>query len=224
MFPFCPHCGRSLDQPQIPGQMAVCAHCGQQVGVVPLPAAPKVVDQAEELIRSGTAARCPHCAQLVEVKAQEAVRSLARHFAPATPRRLCPGSGQQVGTTPAAPAAPANPPARKDLSAYMTRDLVRVVSCRAAADPQIEELALEYLDKSDRVRLQVEALREILGADFRMRDYPPALNRPHLAVWGNAASCIVAKRHAQGGYQTMDDAEIGQVLADLNANRRLFFA
>jgi DNA-directed RNA polymerase subunit RPC12/RpoP len=220
MFPFCPHCGRHLDQEQIPGQAVLCAHCGQQVGVVPLPATPKVVDQAEELVRSGAAARCPHCRQLVEVKIQGAGRALARHFARSAPRKLCPGSGQQVG----APAAPAKPPAGKDLSAYRTRDLVRVVFCRSAGDPRIEELTLEYLDRADRVRLQVEALREILGPDSRMRDYPPALNRPHLAVWGNAAACVVAKRHAQGGYQTLSDAESGQIVADLKANGRLFFA
>jgi hypothetical protein len=209
-----------------------CLNCGQQVGVVPFPDAPKVVDQAEELIRSGAAARCPHCRQLVEAKPQGAGRALARHFAPSGPRKLCPGSGQQMGGAPAAPApaaaapakapAAAKPPAGKDLSAYMTRDLVRVVSCQGSADPQIEELTLEYLDKSDRVRLQVESLREILGPDFRMLDYPAALSRPHLAVWGNATACIVAKRHAQGGYQTLSDAEVGQVVADLKANRRLF--
>ena len=45
MFPFCPHCGGSLDQQQIPGQMLVCAQCRKQVGVVPVPAKKVVIDE-----------------------------------------------------------------------------------------------------------------------------------------------------------------------------------
>src|SRR2546423_120248 len=83
--------------------------------------------------------------------------------------------------------------------------------CGRAGDPKIEELTLEYLDKKDRVRLQIEALRDVLGTDFRLGPYPAALHRPHLAVWGNATHCVVAAKHDQGGFQLMADADLRQV-------------
>jgi hypothetical protein len=112
----------------------------------------------------------------------------------------------------------------KDLSAAMTRDRIKVVSCGRDGNPSIEELTLEYLDKNDRVRLQIDALRDVLGPDFRLLPYPPALNRPHLAVWGNAARCVVGRKHDQGGYQQLADADVQLVLADLGQHRPLFFA
>jgi hypothetical protein len=118
----------------------------------------------------------------------------------------------------------ASPAAGKDLSAFMTREAVRVVSCRRGAEPRIEELVLEYLDKNDRVRLQIEALRDILGTDFRLRDYPVALKRTGFALWGGATACVVGKAHERGGYQTMNDAEIAAVVADLRGRPELFFA
>jgi hypothetical protein len=220
MFPFCPHCGGSLDQQQIPGQMLVCAQCRKQVGVVPMPTKKVVVDQAEELVRRGVAARCPQCQQLVEVRASPAGTSLAPHLANATPRKMCPGSGKPLASE---AGAAKKPPAGKDLSAFMTRDRIRVISCAKTADPLIEELTLEYLDKADRVRLQIEALRELLGADFRMKAYPQLLSRADLAVWGNANDCVIARRHPQGGYQPLTDAEVAQVLEDLKQHRQLFF-
>jgi DNA-directed RNA polymerase subunit RPC12/RpoP len=220
VFPFCPHCGHTLDQPQPAGQAVICARCGQQVGVVALPQETVVINQAEELVQRGLAARCPHCAQLVEVKARGTGRALVPHYATAPSRRLCPGSGKELAAEPAA-APPA--PAGKDLSGFMTRDVIRVVACRRESDPQIEELTLEYLDRSDRVRLQIEALRDLLGTDFRMKDYPAALRRPELAVWGNATACVIARRHPQGGFQQPTDAEVAHILEDLKQNRPLFF-
>ncbi len=148
------------------------------------------------------------------------------HFPPGQ-RKVCPGSGKAAPApeTPAAPVRPApipRPPGVKDFSAQMTRDFIKVVSCRKDAEPRIEELTLEYLDKNDRVRLQIDALRDILGNDFRLQPYPPALNRPHLAVWGNAAAWVVAHKHDRGGYETMSDAELGQVLAEVRQHARLF--
>ena len=105
----------------------------------------------------------------------------------------------------------------------MTRESIRVVSCRRGAEPRIEELTLAYLDKTDRVRIQIEALRDILGPAFRIRDYPPSLGRPHLAVWSSAAACVIARKHERGGYQPMSDAEIAQVVADLRQNAAAFF-
>jgi DNA-directed RNA polymerase subunit RPC12/RpoP len=221
VFPFCPHCGHTLDQPQPAGQVVVCARCGFQIGVASLPPKTEVIDTTEELIQRGLAARCPQCGQLVEIKARGTARALVPHYATAPQRKLCPGSGKELT---AAPAAPPKAPAGKDLSALRIREVIRVVACRRESDPQIEELTLEYLDRSDRVRLQIEALREILGSDFRMKDYPPALRRPELAVWGNATACVIAKRHPQGGYQQPSDAEIAHILEDLKQNRPLFFA
>ena len=99
-----------------------------------------------------------------------------------------------------------------------------VVRCQKGAAPRIEELTLAYLDKTDRVRLQIEAQRDILGPDFRLRDYPPALGRPQFAVWAGAAACVVGKKHERGGYQPMSDAELAQVVADLQERAGLFFA
>ena len=221
MFPFCPHCGHTLDQPQPAGQPVVCARCGRQVGVVSLPEKAVVTDQAEELVQRGVAARCPHCAQLVEVKARGTGRAFVPHYATAPQRLLCPGSGKELT---AASAAPSKAPAGKDLSGFMTREVIRVVACVRASDARIEELTLEYLDRSDRVRLQIEALRTILGTDFRMKDYPPSLRRPDLAVWGNATTCVIARRHPQGGYQQPTDTEVADILVDLWQHGPLFFA
>jgi hypothetical protein len=224
MFSFCPHCGGSIDQEQRQGQAVVCIHCGKPIGTVAAAAAPVMVDRSEELIRQGVAAPCPLCRQLVELKG----RSFAPHFQ-AGARKLCAQSGKPVGagsacagTESARPAA--SPAGGKDLSVVMTREAIRVVSCRRGAEPQIDELTLEFLDKNDRVRVQIEALRDMLGADFRLREYPAALGQPGLAVWGGAAACVVGKAHERGGYQTMSDTEIAAVVADLRGRAELFFA
>ncbi|HYT87485.1 MAG TPA: hypothetical protein VEL76_02095 [Gemmataceae bacterium] len=223
MFSFCPHCGQTPEQAQVPGQTVVCNHCGQQIGVIPLPEKAVVVDQTEELIRRGVAARCPLCRQAVEVKTQGTVKAFVPHFAASPQRKMCPNSGKPLPAAAPAEAASQRPAGGKDLSAFMTRDAIRVISCQANADPLIEELTLEYLDKSDRVRLQIEALRELLGPDFRMKAYPAALHRGQLGVWGNARACVVARKHEKGGYQQMTEAEVTQVLADFKQHKRLFF-
>jgi DNA-directed RNA polymerase subunit RPC12/RpoP len=220
MFSFCPHCGGSVGQEQLPGQVVTCKHCGQRIGVVTVPPPPVLVKEEEELIRAGSAGRCPLCGQLVELRGPSSARTFAPHFVAVPQRRICPGSGKTATTAP----APKKPPAGKDLSAYLSRDRIRVVSCQRNAEPHIEELTLEYLDKSDRVRIQVEALRDILGPNFRMSDYPSALGRPQLAVWSSASACVIARRHANGGYETLTDAEIAEVVDDLKRQRQAFFA
>jgi hypothetical protein len=223
MFEFCHHCGQTIGQEQVVGQTLVCKHCGGEIGVVKAPPRKIVIDAREEWIRRGDAARCPLCQQIVELKKRGAARSYVPHRAVAGPSKMCPNSGKEIKPD-AAPAAPAaKPSGGKDLGAYMTRDQVKVVSCRKGAAPRIEELKLEYLDKSDRVRLQIEALRSILGPTFRMAPYPPSLNRPHLAVWSNAAACVVARKHDQGGYQRLDDVEVMQVVDDLRRQAGMFF-
>ncbi len=148
MAEFCPHCGE-IGGLQQQGNALICGRCGQRAGTVPAPVERVVVDQADELIRQGAAARCPACQQLVEVRGPV----LARHFAVAAPRKLCPGSGKPpvVATQPTGGNNP------------MTRESIRVVSCRHGG-ARIEELTLAYLDRTDRVRLQIDALRAILGA------------------------------------------------------------
>jgi hypothetical protein len=221
MFPFCPDCGAFLDQEQVPGQAVVCACCGQRVGICPVPQQAQVVDPTEELIRSGAAARCPLCGQLVELRERTTGKVYVPHYA-AGSQKMCPGGGKPLAAPAASP--PEGPPGGKDLRALMTRDVIRVVLCPRAAAPQIEELTLEYLDKSDRVRTQIEALRELLGPAFRMKPYPPPLNRPQLAVWGDANACVVARKHPQGGFEPMADAELALVVTDLAQHRQLFFA
>lgn len=229
-YPFCPECGQTIycERPAV-GQMQVCPHCGKHVGVVKAAPQKIVVDKTAELIQGGSVARCPLCQQAVEVKAAGAGKAFVPHFA-AGQRKMCPNSGKPVAdaaaSTPAAASAPApipRPVGVKDFSAQMTRDFIKVVSCSRNADPKIEELTLEYLDRKDRVRLQIDALRDILGPDLRMKGYPPTLHRPHLAVWGNAMAFVVAKKHDQGGYQQMADAEMRLVMEDLKQHRTLFF-
>jgi len=213
MVDFCPHCG------QVGGlvpkeQRLVCTSCGKSAGVISA-VEPVVVREADELIREGAAAQCPVCQLLVELRG----KTLARHLMPGTPRKVCPGSA----SPPASPAPDRTPQGGKDLGAHMTRETIRVVSCRKGAAPAIEELTLAYLDKRDRVRVQIEALRDILGPEFRLRDYPAALGRPQLAVWAGAAACVVGKRHEHGGYLAMSDADLAQVIADLQHHAASFF-
>jgi hypothetical protein len=118
--------------------------------------------------------------------------------------------------------APEAKPGRKDLSAYMNREQIRVVACRRNAEPTIEELKLEYLDRADRVRLQIEALRDILGPTFRMKPYPTELKRPHLAVWANADCCVIAKKRDQGGYEPMNQDELLQVVEEVRQRQHSF--
>jgi hypothetical protein len=235
MLEFCPQCGE-IGGLQRQGQSLICSRCGREAGLVPVAPERVLVNQADEMVRQGTAAHCPVCRQLVDLRGER----LARHFDPAGPRRLCAGSGQSIGTlTPGEPAARASaqpqdsgstlarnagsPGMNPRLAAHMTRELIRVVSCRENAVPQIEELSLAYLDKADRVRVQIDALRDILGPSFQMRDYPPALARPRLTVWSSAGMCVVGKRHDHGGYQPMSDVELAAVVADLQQHTALFF-
>jgi hypothetical protein len=74
------------------------------------------------------------------------------------------------------------------------------------------------------VRIQIEALREMLGPDFRLAEYPRLLQKPHLAVWRSADACVIAMKHERSGFQSIPDAEIAAVLADLRDGRHDFFA
>lgn len=198
--------------------MLVCAHCGKDIGFVGA-VQRSAVDETEQRILAGTAARCPVCQQAVELKSAADIKSLVPHYSPIQPRKICPGSGKPLVVTP--PALQLTPTG-KDLSAYLTRDVLKVIRCSKDGAPSIEVLTLEYLDKSERVRIQIEALREMLGPGFRMREYPPSLSKPLLGVWGSADACVVAVKHPQGGYQSVADAEVAAVLADLR-QKDLFF-
>ncbi len=92
MYSFCPHCGMTLEQEQNEGSVLVCVHCSKEIGGVAAP--PRVVvDETEELIRTGAAARCPVCRQAVALKAN--ARTLVPHYG-AGNRKICPGSGKPV--------------------------------------------------------------------------------------------------------------------------------
>jgi hypothetical protein len=227
MFDFCPHCGQTLGgQNQVPGQTIVCKYCGRDLGMGEKVEEKVIVDQAQEILQSGAAVRCPVCQQLVQVKVAGGIRSLVPHAGQGEKRRMCPGGGKPV-VEPARQAPVETPrlqpkPGRKDLSAYMNREQIRVVACRRNVEPTIEELRLEYLDKADRVRLQIEALRDILGPAFRMKPYPAELKRPHLAVWANADCCVVAKKRDQGGYDPMEQEELLLVVADVRQRQHSF--
>src|SRR5688572_17283968 len=123
MFDFCPHCGQTIGgQNQVVGKMLICQECGKEIGVVQAPPEKVVIDRTAEILQSGTAARCPACNQVVELKTSGTTRSFVPHFL-LEKRRVCPGSGKPVAapaTTPATP-KPEAPVAtgKKDLSAYM---------------------------------------------------------------------------------------------------------
>lgn len=227
MFDFCPHCGETIGQDQsVVGMEIKCRHCGHVIGTVS--AAPKkvILDDTEKLLQGGTAARCAVCQQIVQVKTSAGGRSLVPHFDQPPAKKMCAGSGKPV----VAPAPKAPPPSTtiqgpvtsKDLSGHYTRDLLRVVACRMDCEPTIEELTLAYLDKSDRVRIQIDALREMLGKDFRMKAYPNS-QRPDLGLWGNADQCVVARKHPQGGIASLSDTEIRAVIEDLHGDRVGFY-
>lgn len=214
MFDFCPHCGQTIEQDQVAGRMLVCGICGKDIGFVG--AVQRAAgDEVEARIQTGSATRCPICQQAVELKTSAAGKSLVPHYGTATPRKICPGSGK--------PARVETPtPAGKDLGKWMTRDVLKVLYAPKNAEPRIEVLTLEYLDKSERVRIQIEALREILGGDFRLCDYPAGLQKPHLAVWTSSEACVIGKRHERGGFESLSDADVLAVLADLRQHRTLF--
>lgn len=237
MFEFCPHCGNSIGgQNQVIGQMLICQYCNKEIGIVQGAPEKLTLDRTKELIQSGKAARCPVCAKLVDVKVSGGMRSLVPHFLQEK-RKLCTGSGKPAPTPPAPPVAlvtpfpsepkkvppPKLPATAEKLSAYMKHEVIKVVACSQAGTPTIEELTLNYLDQSDRVRLQIDALRDILGKKFEIRPYPPRLNRPDLAIWGNVDHCVVAKKHEEGGYKQMSEEELLQVVDDLGRTKSLFF-
>lgn len=225
MYSFCPHCGLSIDQQQTAGKMLTCIHCKKDIGLITVrKQEQEVIDQTEQLLKGGDVARCPLCQQIVQIK-KSPTTSFATHFTVSGPRKVCPQSGKPIPS--AAPAAASSPnphrmPGGKDLSAFYKKDVIRVVLCKADSATTLEDLTLEYLDRNDRVRIQIEALRELLGT-FQMKPYPAGLNRPELGLWGNASSCVIAKKHPQGGIQPLAEAEIAQVLGDLKSQKQAFF-
>jgi DNA-directed RNA polymerase subunit RPC12/RpoP len=213
MFDFCPHCGQTIEVEQVVGRMLVCGMCGKDVGFVGgVERRPQA--ESESRIQAGAAARCPLCDQVVEIKRA----SLVPHYRLDATKKICPGSGKP------APVAGTASTGHAKLDAHMTRDVVKVLSCTRSGDARIEVLTLEYLDKSERVRIQIEALREMLGHDFQMRDYPAPLNRLNLVTWVGDDACVVARRHERGGFQSIADTEISMVLEELRKNCAVFFA
>src|SRR5262249_14206782 len=156
---------------QIAGRMLVCGKCGKDIGFVG-GAQRHVAGEAESRIAAGTAGRCSVCQQGVEVKSN---KSVAPHYRPGE-RASGPGKGEPAAPVAHAPgASPVGRPLPAKLAAHMTRDVLKVISCTRGGDARIEVLTLEYLDKSERVRIQIEALRDMLGHVFRMADYPTVL-------------------------------------------------
>lgn len=101
MYNFCPHCGKPIGQEQLPGKTTNCKHCGKPVGpavqtqvlgTVHTKRGP--VDQGAQLVQSGTAARCPLCNQLVELKGSGSLKSFVPHFVTGGPRKMCRNSGK----------------------------------------------------------------------------------------------------------------------------------
>jgi hypothetical protein len=224
MFSFCHHCGGPINQNQIVGQRLFCRSCKKEIGIVEADDPDRiVVDKTEALIQSGKVAQCPECQRLVEIREKKGRRSLAPHMG-AGPSRMCIFSGKPAPAIPAPDDAPQRPATSKDLSGYVTKEIITVVACGKTGEPTFERLTLEYLDRTDRVRVQIDAVRDILGGGFRMANYPAALKRPHLAVWSAPTRCVVARRHPQGGYEPMPDSDLPALAEELRQHRKLFFA
>ena len=216
MYDLCPHCAQTIEQEQVVGRMLVCGRCGKDIGFVGTVQRADV-NETDELIRSGAAVRCPTCGQAIEVKTSKDATRFAPHYGSAQTKKICPASGKPVPSVPKRSAVPEN------LSAHMTRDVIKMISCQRGGEPRIEIITLEYLDKRERVRIQIEALREMLGPDFRMKDYPPSLSKPQLAVWVATTMCVIAQKHELGGYASIADTEMAAVLEDLRSHRQWFF-
>lgn len=222
MFSFCHHCGGAINQEQVVGQRLVCRSCKKEIGVVEAEPERIIVDKTEALVQSGKVAKCPECQRLVEIREKKGRRSLAPHMG-AGPSRMCIFSGKPAPAVPTPADVPQRPRTSKDLSGYVTHESITVVACGKTGDPTFEMLTLDYLDKTDRVRVQIDAVRDILGGAFKMRSYPEALKRPHLAVWSTPTRCVVARRHAQGGYEAMPDADLPALAEEIRKFRNLFF-
>jgi DNA-directed RNA polymerase subunit RPC12/RpoP len=93
-FNFCPWCGRSIGQDQSPGKVVTCKHCGLPIGK-PDPPKKQVIDQTQQVIQSGSAARCPLCQQVVQVKASGTGRAFVPHYRGGE-KKICPNSGKPV--------------------------------------------------------------------------------------------------------------------------------
>jgi hypothetical protein len=222
MFQFCHHCGKGINQDQVPGQRIVCVWCKKEIGVVSEPKKEVYIDKTDELLRTGSVAKCPECQRLVEVRQKSGRRSLAPHMG-AGPSRMCIFSGKPAPAVPTPDGEPQRPATSKDLSGYMNRQEVKVVACTKFGDPSIEVLNLEYLDKTDRIRVQIDAVRDILGGVFKMVDYPGIFKRPQLALWTTATRVVVARKHAQGGYEPMPDVELREICDEVRNHRQCFF-
>jgi DNA-directed RNA polymerase subunit RPC12/RpoP len=102
MFNFCPHCAKPIGQEQTPGKQVVCRHCGKPIGTAAGQVAVQggvvvthrpPVDQNEELIQKGVAARCPECSQVVELKGTP--KAFVPHFQKQV-RKMCRMSGKPL--------------------------------------------------------------------------------------------------------------------------------
>lgn len=103
MYNFCPHCGKTIGQEQVPGKVMLCMHCkkpigqvvqAQTLGVIHTVRPP--VNQAAQRIHSGTAAHCPYCNQLVQLKGSGPQKAYVPHFTTSGPRKMCKNSGKPV--------------------------------------------------------------------------------------------------------------------------------
>lgn len=108
MFNFCPHCGKGINQPQVPGQKVFCRYCGKDIGT------PSVISAAlsagtvhtvrpatgpdpnEELIKKGVAAHCRFCNQVVQVKGSGENKTFVPHYGPGPGKKICKSSGRRI--------------------------------------------------------------------------------------------------------------------------------
>ena len=93
MFEFCPHCGQTIEQEEVQGQILLCIHCGKEIGLVIESARATVLDMEPG---AGKAARCGVCGQLVELKSAGGRRTFVPHYA-AGQKKICAGSGKAIG-------------------------------------------------------------------------------------------------------------------------------
>jgi hypothetical protein len=107
MFNFCPHCGKGINQQQVPGQKVFCRYCGKDIGTTSVIGASlsagtvitgkKMIDKSQEPIQQGKAAQCRFCGQVVETRGTGDNRTFVPHYNPSKGKKICISSGRRIG-------------------------------------------------------------------------------------------------------------------------------
>ena len=207
MFSFCHHCGGAINQEQVVGQRLVCRSCKKEIGVVEADEPERVVDKTNALVQSGKVARCPECHRLVEIREKKGRRSMAPHMGAGPSRHVHLQRQTRAGH-----------PQRRRRTAT-PRHLQGPFRLHHA---RIDHGHRPWQDRRPYLRApQARIPRQDgpgAGADRRRpRHFGRGIQDVELSRRAQAASpghlvgatrCVVARRHPQGGYETIPDADL----------------